>query len=171
MARRFFIADTHFGHKNIIDYENRPFSSAEDQDEKLIRNWNDTVKNDDEIFMLGDFALSNKERIKELVSMLNGYKILVLGNHDRHHSYSFWKESGFDIVSKYPIVVDEWYICSHEPIYVNANMPYANIFGHVHGNKQYRDYSRQHFCVSCERINYTPIDFETIKKAISGSLE
>lgn len=166
MPRRFFIADTHFGHKNIISYERRPFSCVEKQDETLIKNWNDTVKNEDQIFILGDFALANKERIKELISLLKGYKVLVLGNHDRSHSYSFWEESGVDEVSKYPIIVDEFYMCSHEPMYINLNMPYANIFGHVHGNKEYKDYSSQHFCVSCERIDYRPIDFEVIKKTI-----
>ena len=170
MARDFLIADTHFGHKNIIVYENRPFTSVEEQDNTIIKNWNDTVGKDDKIFMLGDFALANKERIIELISMLNGYKTLVMGNHDRQHSFEWWQEAGFDMVSKYPIVVDDWYILSHEPLYTNTNMPYANIFGHVHGNTQYKDFSKQHFCVSCERINYTPIDFGRIKKIISDSL-
>jgi calcineurin-like phosphoesterase family protein len=46
-------------------------------------------------------------------------------------------------------------------------MPYANIFGHVHGNPAYKDYSSQSFCVSVERINYTPILFEDIRLAMS----
>ncbi len=169
MQREFLIADTHFGHNNIIKYENRPFASVQEQDETLIKNWNNTVKKDDKIYMLGDFALASKERIIELVAELNGYKVLVMGNHDRQHSYSWWNDAGFDMVSKYPIIVDEWYILSHEPLYTNTNMPYANIFGHVHGNTQYSNFSKQHFCVSCERINYTPIEFSAIKKMISES--
>lgn len=167
MPKVFMIADTHFGHKNIIDYENRPFSCVEEQDETIIKNWNDTVTNEDKIFILGDFAFANKDRIKELIKALNGYKILILGNHDRSHSYSFWEKSGMDVVSQYPIVAFDWYILSHEPMYINKNMPYANIFGHVHGNSQYKDFSSQHFCVSCERINYTPIEFELIKETIT----
>lgn len=45
-------------------------------------------------------------------------------------------------------------------------MPYANLFGHVHNNPIIKDYSSQHFCVSAERINYTPISFEDITKKI-----
>lgn len=49
---------------------------------------------------------------------------------------------------------------------MNANMPYANLFGHVHNNPIVRDYSKQHYCVSIERIDYTPIDFEEVKRCI-----
>ena len=41
-------------------------------------------------------------------------------------------------------------------------MPYANIFGHVHGNPLYADVSRQSFCVSAERTGYIPLEFEEI---------
>jgi len=166
MSRQFFIADTHFGHKNIMEYENRPFENIEDMDNIIIENWNKTVKGKDKIFILGDFALSNKKKIIELIKRLNGYKIFVMGNHDKCYSYSWWNKAGFDMVSAYPIILDEWFILSHEPIYTNTNMPYVNIFGHVHGNPQFNDYSKQHFCVSCERIGYTPIEMKDIDKKI-----
>ena len=43
MSNVFFTADPHFGHTNIIRYENRPFDSAEEMDQELIRRWNETV--------------------------------------------------------------------------------------------------------------------------------
>ena len=114
ISRQFFIADTHFGHKNIIEYENRPFLTTEEMDNALIVNWNKTVKKTDKIF--------------------------ILGNHDKDYSYAWWNSSGFDMVCAYPIIIDEWFILSHEPLYTNTNMPYVNIFGHVHGNPQYSDF-------------------------------
>ena len=136
-------------------------------DAKIVDNCNKTVKQKDWIYILGDFALANKKRIIELIKSLNGYKIFVLGNHDRCYSYAWWNTAGFDMVSAYPIIIDEWFILSHEPLYTNSNMPYVNIFGHVHGNPQYSDLSKQHFCVSCERIDYTPIDMKKIINKIS----
>lgn len=159
MPNTFLIADPHFGHKNIIEYENRPFQSVAEMDQVIIDNWNRTVKQDDQVFLLGDFAFAGKERIIELAASLNGYKIFVLGNHDRCYSYAWWQRVGFAEVVQYPIIFNEWFILSHEPVYLNSNMPYANIYGHVHSNPSYVDCSAQSFCVSVERINYTPIEF------------
>ena len=50
MNKEYFIADTHFGHRQIIDYEDRPFTSVEEMDEILIKNWNETVDNNDTIY-------------------------------------------------------------------------------------------------------------------------
>lgn len=162
MSQVFFIADTHFGHPNIIQYEKRPFQSVQEMDTILIENWNKTVNKDDKIYMLGDFAFGNKEYIIDIISKLKGYKILILGNHDRSHSLSWWQSSGFNEVINYPVIYEEWFILSHEPLYINNSMPYANIFGHVHANPLYQDYSSQSFCVSVERINYKPIALDEI---------
>ncbi len=162
LSQIFFIADTHFGHKNIIQYEKRPFQSIEEMDNILIENWNKTVNEDDKIYVLGDFAWAGKEYIQGIIEKLKGYKILILGNHDRIHSLSWWQSSGFNEVINYPVIFKEWFILSHEPVYINNSMPYANIFGHVHGSPLYQDYSSQSFCVSVERIDYKPIEFSEI---------
>jgi calcineurin-like phosphoesterase family protein len=141
---------------------------VEEMDGALVENWNNTVKKREKVFVLGDFGLASKERIKEVISQLNGYKILILGNHDKCYSYSWWKVSGFDEVVQYPIIYKEWFILSHEPVYINSNMPYANIYGHVHANPAYADYSPQSFCVSAERIGYTPIEFGRIIEKMKG---
>ncbi len=162
----FFIADTHFGDSNVIIYENRPFSSADDMDSILVKNWNDTVSENDTIFVVGDLSFHDKEKTLEICRNLNGEKFLVMGNHDTENE-QFYYECGFSGVSRYPIIYSSFWIISHEPLYVNRNMPYANIFGHVHGNPIYKDVSERSFCVSAERINYTPIELSEIQKRIS----
>jgi calcineurin-like phosphoesterase family protein len=59
--RRWVIADLHFGHTNVIKYSDRPFTDADDMDESLIKNWNNTVSKDDIVYVLGDFTLSRKK--------------------------------------------------------------------------------------------------------------
>lgn len=82
MEKTFFIADTHFGHNAIIDYENRPFSCAEEMDEAIIRNWNSVVSYEDRIFVVGDFSAYDREKTADICRRLNGRKYLIMGNHD-----------------------------------------------------------------------------------------
>lgn len=168
MDNIFMIADTHFGHKNIMAYENRPFQSVEEMDSRLIENWNSVVQKQDKVFLLGDVSFYGKEKTQAIIRRLHGHKTLILGNHDTSHSAAWWADAGFDLVSPYPVIFREWFMLSHEPLYMNTNMPYANIFGHVHSNPAYQDYSPQTFCVSAERIGYTPISFEEIMKCMQS---
>ncbi len=164
MSRIFFIADTHFAEDNIRRYENRPFENITQMDEELIRNWNKVVSEDDVVYVLGDFG-ANKNQ-EEVLKQLNGTKYLVKGNHDIY-SNAYYRDAGFTEVYDKPVILDGFWILSHEPLYVNSNMPYANIFGHVHGSPQYQTFSKQHYCVSVERIDFKPIAFEEIKKAVA----
>lgn len=94
----YLIADTHFGHKRIIEYCHRPFSSVEEMDQSLIHNWNVTVKNNETIIHLGDFAIASGEKIKTIMNQLNGVKKLIRGNHDYSNSVTKWRNFGFEEV-------------------------------------------------------------------------
>ena len=112
-------ADHHFGHENIIAYEQRPFHDAEEMDATMAARWNDVVRPEDTVYHLGDFALANKEYTRQLVQQLHGRKVLVKGNHDG--SVSRMLECGFDEVHDRPIVVyddqnEVYLLLSHSPI-------------------------------------------------------
>lgn len=83
MSNTFFISDTHFFHKNIIQYSSRPFSSVEEMNEAMINNWNDMVKPNDEVYHLGDVSFSDYKNTKTLLRRLNGNINIILGNHDK----------------------------------------------------------------------------------------
>ena len=162
--KRFVIADTHFGHENIIKYCNRPFGSVDEMDKTLIANWNSIVSNDDIVWVLGDFALGSKDYIKSILSSLRGRKKLILGNHD-NHNHNWYMNAGFEFVSPYPVVVDGFIVLSHAPMgFINENSPFWNIYGHVHNDIRYLDYTYAGACVSVERIEYKPIDIENVKR-------
>lgn len=157
----FFIADLHLGHKNVIDYCNRPFDTVEQMNETLIRNWNNKVGKSDKVFFLGDFGLGTSQQIKEWCKRLNGTKTLIRGNHDRYTDTVFY-DAGFKEVIKYPILWNEKYILSHAPIQAVTGEPLLNIYGHVHVNTEHEEHCPNSFCVSAERIAYTPISFKEI---------
>lgn len=160
---RFVIADTHFGHENIIRYCNRPFESAEQMDMALISNWNNIVRKDDLVWVLGDFVLESKDYTKFIIKSLNGRKKLVLGNHDRYKQ-AFYMECGFEFVSPYPVLIDNFIILSHSPLeFLNENCPFFNIYGHVHNDSRYADLTKSGACVSIERTEYKPIELDELK--------
>ena len=76
MPNLFVISDTHFGHANIIKYCNRPFSSVEEMNERMIENWNSVVTVQDHVYHLGDVYFGNET--SNFFHRLNGKKRLIL---------------------------------------------------------------------------------------------
>lgn len=147
-------------------YENRPFECAETMNREIVSRWNGVVKEEDEVYVLGDFGAAGQEAL--VLDQLRGKKYLVKGNHDTE-SNQYYRDAGFAEVYDHPVIIENFWILSHEPLYVNTNMPYANLFGHVHNSPIIKTFSRQHYCVSVERIGYTPISFDEIIRRIQGS--
>lgn len=77
-----FTSDTHFGHKNVIKYCNRPFETVDEMNLGLITKWNQCVQPGDEVYHLGDFAFCRGSELNAIVSSLNGQIYLIRGNHD-----------------------------------------------------------------------------------------
>ena len=86
---RFFTSDQHFGHENILRYEAEkrvneyglPFKTVGRMNDYLVDCWNANVGNGDEVYCLGDFSIK-LQVMREIVPLLNGKKILIVGNHD-----------------------------------------------------------------------------------------
>jgi len=146
-------SDLHFGHKNIIEFCNRPFSWVQQMDEHLMANWNEYVQPDHTCIFVGDFSFHGETTTREIVEQLNGYKIMVVGNHDiRKHKV---REIGFDEVHLlyYLDLPTVPLVFTHYPM-ENLFEPWINIHGHTH-NGPYKGTS-QHINVSCEMIEYRP---------------
>jgi calcineurin-like phosphoesterase family protein len=155
----YITSDTHFFHKNIISYCNRPFKSVEEMNYVMIDNWNKTVSPEDEIWHLGDVCLLDEDKISKFIARLNGHKKLIMGNHDEKYSPKQWRDMGFEEVYPYPIIYKKFYIFSHEPVFLNEKIPYANVHGHLHQNKMA---GHCYISVCVENTNYTPINIESI---------
>ncbi len=155
------ISDTHFSHANIIKYCNRPFENTYVMDAEMIKRWNSVVAKEDIVWHLGDFGMGNKEHITNIVSQLNGRIFLIKGNHDNHPD-KWYYECGFEKVYDRPVIVDDFFILSHHPRTVGAPI-YGYLYGHVHDDEIYKDFTSNSCCVCAERQNYTPILFEDAK--------
>lgn len=79
----YYTSDLHFGHANIIRFCDRPFSGVPEMNSRLVELWNETVTDDDTVWVLGDVALGSLDESLAQIGRLAGHKVLVPGNHDR----------------------------------------------------------------------------------------
>ncbi len=170
MANTFFIADTHWGHQNILKFTNsdgsplRPFSSIEEMDEELVRRWNSVVGPKDKVYHLGDIAMSHKHLFQ--LGRCNGEKVLIKGNHDTA-KLSQYLPYFKDIRGSHQF---DGKLLTHIPVHTgNLSRWGVNIHGHLHSNKVYDNNQPdvRYFCVSVEQIAYAPISYDEIKKALT----
>ena len=144
----YFIADTHFGHANIIKLCSRPFASLCEMENTIIDNWNKKVTNADTVYIVGDmfFSLNNLENI---LSKLKGKKILVEGNHDdrwlKKIDLNKYFEMVVPLINTY--VGDRAITLCHYPLLewkgsrkVGSKKQSYLIHGHIH-NKRSSDYN------------------------------
>ncbi|WP_010497764.1 metallophosphoesterase [Paenibacillus elgii] len=160
MSKEWFIADPHFGHKNILKYESRPFIDTEHMDNVIIEKYNQIVSEGDTVFWLGDMFFCNSTRMDYISKRLaKGRNILVRGNHDKGITDGKFLKLGF---KPFKMIQLKGVMLTHEPI-SDHNMRYLeqfgvrkNIHGHVHSQTEDFDPTKYQ-CVSVEKINYSPI--------------
>ena len=168
-----FTADTHFGHKNIIRFCQRPFVDVEEMNRVLIENWNGIVGEDDLVFHLGDFSVGGAAEWTSLLDNLNGRIILILGNHDMNNVSQGFMHRFLDVKTQMLISIGKQRIyLNHYPFLCYGGV-YRNtwqLFGHVH-TSPYRtgqDSSRldhlfpTQYDVGVDNNNFTPVSFEQV---------
>lgn len=156
MNKVFVIADTHFGHTNILRYcaEHRPFASIEEHDAELVRRWNSVVKKNDTVWHLGDvcFGVAAFNSLEHL----NGVKRLVLGNHDGYPIKRYLEH----FTSVHGCAEIRGCILTHIPVHAAQLTRYRkNIHGHLHDQSLGH---RQYICVSVEQTDLTPVLLDKI---------
>lgn len=175
MPSVWLISDTHFGHEKtctVFKREDgsplRPFSSAEEMDEFMIKAWNERVKPNDKVYHCGDVVINRK--FLSVLGRLNGDKVLIRGNHDIFKLEDYTKY--FRDIRSYHVM--NGMILSHIPIHEQQLARFGcNIHGHLHANRVMKDngyggkvIDPRYFNVSVEQIDFTPILFDDVQKRI-----
>jgi calcineurin-like phosphoesterase family protein len=134
-AMNWVTADHHFGHDAIIKYCKRPFKNAKDMDYQLIERHNEVVAPEDVVYFVGDFTMSgNPDYIESLLRRLNGFKHLILGNHDRLKPFTY-VDLGFTTVHtalEIHTPFDKRVILAHDPAVSAVDRDARFLCGHVH---------------------------------------
>jgi calcineurin-like phosphoesterase family protein len=169
----YFTADWHIGHDNIIELVSRPFRTMARMEKYIIRNYNAIVKNDDEVYFVGDYVWGrNLHELERVTKKLNGIKYLILGNHDLMKPFDYI-EAGFVQVATHlelsiPIHTswhdyDEEYIMIHDPAKSVVNREKIFICGHVHDLFLTQ---KNVMNVGVDVWHFKPVSIDTIKEII-----
>ena len=167
-----FISDTHFNHAKVILYSKRPFTSVEEMNEQLIKNWNGCVAPDDIIYHLGDFAFMKYEQLCRLLRRLNGRKRLIKGNHEDviiKNEQSLLKQGLFESIDYYAElkINKQLIVMCHYAMRVWRNHHHGSImlFGHSHGSLPPLGKSVD-VGVDCKEITdeYRPVSLDEVLK-------
>ena len=179
----YFISDLHLGHANCLRFDNRPFNSIEEQDETIIKNWNDKVTDNDDVYILGDISWYNPTKTAEIFSQLKGRLHLIKGNHDTSKQLrnNELRDCFCEITDYKELYLDgrTGIVLCHYPIpcFKNHFYGWSHLYGHVHAGDEdkYMDEVKQEmvkrldkpcnmYNVGCMKpyINYTPRSLDEI---------
>ncbi len=179
----YFTSDIHWGHAGVIKYCDRPFADVNEMNEALIKNWNNSVKPEDTIYVLGDMALCPYKEFEPIAKRLNGTKYLIQGNHD-HYSISQYERAGFKVflevkmkiagqtvrLSHYPYALPWWkrpFAYKSELRFLDRRPPKIKgewlMHGHTHTKYKIAD-NRLH--VGVDANNFRPVSFKEIESWI-----
>jgi calcineurin-like phosphoesterase family protein len=175
MPSVFLTADPHFGHAGVCRFTRddgvtklRPYETAEEMDEDMVKRWNETVKPNDKVYVLGDVVINRKAL--GIMRRLNGDKVLIKGNHDifklEDYTEHFRDIRGYHVMNGL--------ILSHIPIHEESLGRFGcNIHGHLHFRRVMRsngyggtEIDPRYHCVSVEHTDFRPILFEDVLKRI-----
>jgi calcineurin-like phosphoesterase family protein len=135
--KKWFISDTHFSHSNIIRYTGRPFKTAEEMNGCLIKNWNDCIDADDQVFFLGDFGLDDVDLPFALnFNVIRSVSVeIMIAMHMMRVGFSIVLESAFLKIGQHTV----------EFIHIPSNEKplHFQLHGHVHEKKPSKIISNQ----------------------------
>lgn len=172
-----YIADTHFGHQNILEECRSQFQSIEEMDATIIENINRKMKKSDTLYIIGDFMYRSKRSPIEYLEAIKPKKILVAGNHDRDWLKHLSKEE----IEQYFLGVYQQYATKKNGIELHFNhFPQLawnrshffaqsfSICGHIHNAKDTSIAAKLFPQVTCQfnagvDINhFEPVTFEEL---------
>ena len=179
MPSVFLVSDTHFGHAGVCRFMRndgvtklRPWDTAEEMDEFMVKAWNERVRPTDKVYHLGDVVINRKAL--GIMRRLNGDKVLIRGNHDIFKDTDYREH--FRELRAYHVM--NGMILSHIPIHSESLGRFGvNIHGHTHANRvmlpgfngKITDIvDVRYHCVCVEQTDFAPILFEDVIKRIEA---
>ena len=146
---------------DAVERFGRPFKDVHGMNKEIIERWNDTVSDDDLVFVLGNFALDNPETVRRTALRLRGFKSIILGDIDRGDP-KWWVENGWQAAMRHSLFLDQAnIILSHRPL---LTCDYFNFYGRPNGAVR----RPNHLCVSTDDWDFRPMRLSEMLSSVGG---
>ena len=132
----YYISDTHFRDQAIFDKCKRPFKTLSEMEQTIINNWNNKVRVDDVVYVLGDLVKDDDTAAIQIFNKLKGHKHLIVGNHDHQLLERIEKLELFETIKFIDLILDNnRKVClCHYPLmdWMEFNRNGILVYGHIH---------------------------------------
>lgn len=169
----YLTSDEHYGSKRALELSKRPFKDPDQMDEVIISNFNSLVKDEDDVWHLGDFGDFENLRY------LPGNHFLIMGNYEwdecRKKFQNDFCEYKKRLIMHYGFVdvfPDHHYLNYNDVLYKLVHEPHKcdklitsddstfNLYGHIHGRQMVRRYGID---VGVDAHHFFPISFDDVE--------
>ena len=140
-------SDLHLGHRNCLEFDDRPFGNIDHMHRVLVNNFNATVPADGITYFLGDIGMCSFDLAKSIIDQMNGTKILILGNHDGNMNRMY--RMGFDAIMNNcsMMIAGELVTMSHCPLTGVFREDTEGMSGAVEGENWHGEEKNKRFSV------------------------
>lgn len=172
MSHKWYTADFHLYHDNILKYCARPFENVFQMHETIVENNNRVVAPNDELFIIGDLSFYAGNKIIELLARMHGRKTLLIGNHDAKAIKKLVDvpEAGVEEVTLMKIINDNKRVVTLCHYYAGAWKAKGRgrgwmLHGHSHGTLKHIPRVRR-FDVGVDAFDFTPIKLDYLESIL-----
>ena len=182
----YFVADTHFGHRNMIkgmsnwtEGAEREYKSVQEMDDAIIRSILNTVGKDSLLIHLGDFVYPNVKVANtiEYLCALQCDVLLVRGNHDpqfeRPETVEYinnqrFNRTGFSLIGVEDTAVvsigKDTFFLSHYPhlVWPGHHKGVIHLHGHCHGGLRSPGYYTRKVADVFWDVTKRPVSFQEV---------
>lgn len=177
MNNVFFSSDLHFCHDRNFIWGPRGFKSVYEMNEKIIEEWNKTIKKDDIVYLLGDIFLNSNSLGLKLLQKLNGKIHIAIGNHDTENRIKLFNECPNILDCSYGYRINykkKTLLLTHYPTIVGNfdedinSRKTINLCGHNHTKDKFLHWSQGCYHVELDAHNNRPVSLEEIMADIKN---
>ena len=164
-------SDLHLCHDRGFIYEPRGFQNIDDMNKTIIKNWNNIVNPEDDVYCLGDIMLNDNEAGLNFLKQLKGNIHIVLGNHDTDTRAKLYKTC-YNVVEVELALKIKYngyhFFMTHYPCFTgnlekeSLKKCLCNLYGHTHQTTNFYQDIPFMYHVGMDSHNCTPISIDQV---------